>query len=210
MLEKVMRFTRGIPLLPDRLTMALNARHLRQNGIELGAYPWIQSRVDLYLGGRSSMTIGDNVFIPRSVEVIGYDEGRIEIGNGVSIDSGARLHVANNATLRVGDRTGIGPYNFFNAFDDLTIGSDTMFSPMVNVNCADHGMELGSKMREQYGTYGPVSIGSDCWLGAMVVVLKGVTIGDGAVVGAGAVVTGDIPAYSIAVGVPARVVGERK
>ncbi|MBU4174073.1 MAG: maltose O-acetyltransferase [Actinobacteria bacterium] len=84
-----------------------------------------------------------------------------------------------------------------------------MVSPMVNINCADHGIQLGTPMREQYGTYGPVTIGSDCWLGAMVVVLKGVTIGDGAVVGAGAVVTTDIPEYAIAVGVPAKVVGER-
>ncbi|MBU4240931.1 MAG: acyltransferase [Actinobacteria bacterium] len=140
---------------------------------------------------------------------MGNDDGRIIIGNGVSLDSGARLHVANRATLSIGDRTGVGPYNFFNAFDDLAIGSDTMFSPMVNINCADHGLELGTPMREQYGTYGPVSIGSDCWLGAMVVILKGVTIGDGAVVGAGAVVTKDIPEYAIAVGVPAKVVGER-
>ncbi len=209
MLEKAINAVRGLPVIPERSRVRFNAWYLRRRGVALGAYPWIPGWVDLYLGGRSSLIVGDGVFIPRTIEVIGNDDGRIIVGKGVSLDSGARLQVANRATLRIGDRTGIGPYNFFNAFDDLTIGSDTMFSPMVNINCADHGMKLGTPMREQYGTYGPVTIGSDCWLGAMVVVLKGVTIGDGAVVGAGAVVTKDIPEYAIAVGVPAKVVGER-
>lgn len=209
MLEKAINAVRGLPVIPERYRVLFNAWYLRRRGVALGAYPWIPGWVDLYLGGQSSLVVGDGVFIPRTIEVIGNEDGRIIIGNGVSLDSGARLQVANRATLRIGDRTGVGPYNFFNAFDDLTIGSDTMFSPMVNINCADHGIQLGTPMREQYGTYGPVTIGSDCWLGAMVVVLKGVTIGDGAVVGAGAVVTRDIPEYAIAVGVPAKVVGER-
>jgi acetyltransferase-like isoleucine patch superfamily enzyme len=52
----------------------------------------------------------------------------------------------------------------------------------------------------------PVTIGSDAWLGAKVTVLRGATIGDGAVVGANAVVRGLVPARSVAVGIPARVV----
>ncbi len=56
----------------------------------------------------------------------------------------------------------------------------------------------------------PIKIGSDVWLGAGVKILGGVTIGDGCIVGAGAVVTGDLPPYSIAVGMPARVVGTRE
>jgi acetyltransferase-like isoleucine patch superfamily enzyme len=64
-------------------------------------------------------------------------------------------------------------------------------------------------MREQRGTYAPVIIGSDCWLGAGVVVLKGVTIGNGTMIGAGAVVTDDVPEYTIAAGVPAKVIRER-
>jgi acetyltransferase-like isoleucine patch superfamily enzyme len=111
--------------------------------------------------------------------------------------------------MLVGDNAGIGPYNIFNAFDDLTIGRDTMFGPFVNINCADHGIEPGTPMRLQHGTYGPVVIGEDCWLGAGVVVTKGVTIGGGAVIGAGSVVTCDIPPDTIACGVPARVQRER-
>jgi acetyltransferase-like isoleucine patch superfamily enzyme len=67
----------------------------------------------------------------------------------------------------------------------------------------------GIAIRSQPDIRLPTVIGSDVWLGAGVTVLGGVTIGDGCVVGAGAVVTHDLPAYSIAHGVPARVVGKR-
>jgi acetyltransferase-like isoleucine patch superfamily enzyme len=61
---------------------------------------------------------------------------------------------------------------------------------------------------EQSGmdTKGPLDLGSNCWLGARVTLLDGVTVGEHTTLGAGAVVTADIPAHSIAVGVPARVV----
>lgn len=190
--------------------VAFNTWYLRRKGAELGPHTWISGWIDLKLAGRSSFRTGRGVFVPRTIEVRGNDEGRIIVGDEVTIDSGARLSVANKAVLTVGDNVGIGPYNILNAFDDLTVGRDTMFGPFVNVNCADHGVEIGVPMRLQYGTYGPVVIGEDCWLGAGVVVIRGVTIEDGAVIGAGSVVTCDIPARSIACGVPARVIARRE
>lgn len=187
-----------------------NAWYLQRRGLVLGANAWISGWVDLALAARSTCEFGESVFVPRTLEVRGNDDGRIVVGDHVTLDTGARLHVANKATLRIGNNVGIGPYNILNAFDDLTIGDDTMFAPFVNVNCADHGTETGTLMRLQYGTYGPVVIGNDCWLGAGVVVTKGVTIGDGAVVGAGSVVTRDIPEYTISVGTPCCVISERR
>lgn len=188
----------------------LNSWLLRRSGVELGEGAWISGSVDLALAGDSRLTMGRQVFIPGCAQIRGNDQGEIHLGDNVTVDSWARLSVANRAVLRLGDRVGVGPFCILNAFDDLEVGEDTMFSPYVNVNCADHGMELGRPMREQHGTYGPVSIGRDCWIGSQVVILKGVTIGEGAVVGAGAVVNSDIPPYAVAVGVPAKVVGSRK
>ncbi len=200
----------NIAFIASHPRVMFNAWHLKRSGVVLRGGVWISGRVDLALAARSSCEFGEGVFIPRTIEIRGNDDGHIYIGSRVSIDTGARLHVANKAILRVGDNVGIGPYNILNAFDDLTIGNDTMFSPFVNVNCADHGTGRGTPMRLQYGTYGPVVIGSDCWLGTGVVVTKGVTIGDGAVIGAGSVVTRDVPGYSISAGVPSRVIGERR
>jgi acetyltransferase-like isoleucine patch superfamily enzyme len=187
-----------------------NACYLQRMGVKLGPNAWISGWVDLALAARSTCEFGDSVFIPRTIEVRGNDDGRIVVGDHVTLDTGARLHVANKATLRIGHNVGIGPYNILNAFDDLTIGDDTMFGPYININCADHGTEMGTLMRLQYGTYGPVVIGNDCWLGAGVIVTKGVTIGDGAVIGAGSVVTRDIPEYTISVGTPCCVIEERR
>lgn len=66
-------------------------------------------------------------------------------------------------------------------------------------------MEVQSR-RENIEFAGPVTIGEDCWIGGHVVILPGVTIGDGCTIGAGSVVTRSVPAWSVAMGSPARVV----
>ena len=183
---------------------------LRRGGVECGPYVWIAARPDVALCGDSSCSIGDGTFIPTPIQIRGNDRGRIEVGEQCSIDTLARLFAANDALLKIEDNVGIGPYNIINAFDDCTIGRNTMLSPYVNINCADHGLDTCEPMRCQYGTYGPVIIGEDCWICSHAVILKGVTIGDGAVVAAGSVVNADVPPYAIAAGVPAKIVGERR
>lgn len=183
---------------------------LRRGGVQCGPYVWISARPDVALAGESTCTIGDGTFIPSTVQIRGNDRGRIIIGERCSLDTLARLFAANDATLLLEENVAIGPYNIINAFDDCTIRRNSMLGPYVNINCADHGMELGEPMRFQKGTYGPVVIEEDCWIGSHAVILKGVTVGTGAVVAAGAVVTGDVPPYAIVAGVPARVIGDRR
>ena len=184
-------------------------RCLRRRGVECGPYVWISARPDVALAGESSCSIGDGTFIPTPVQIRGNDRGRIIVGRNCSLDTLARLFAANDATLLLEDGVAIGPYNIINAFDDCTIRRNSMLGPYVNINCADHGMALGEPMRFQPGTYAPVVIEEDCWIGSHSVILKGVTVGAGAVVAAGAVVTRDVPSLAIVAGVPARVIGYR-
>lgn len=93
---------------------------------------------------------------------------------------------------------------------EITFGNDVMIGPKTIIWGRDHGMDVGLPMKKQPHESAPVNIGNDVWIGANVIVLKGVKIGDGAVVGAGSVVTKDIPNAAIAVGNPARVVKYRK
>ena len=87
---------------------------------------------------------------------------------------------------------------------DIYVGDDTMFGPNVTVATAGH--PILPALREQVYQYNmPVFIGRNCWIGAGEILLPGVHIGDGTVIGAGSVVTKDIPANVVAVGNPCRV-----
>lgn len=102
---------------------------------------------------------------------------------------------------------GKGCYVNFNCnfVDDgkITVGSRVMFGPAVTIATVGH--PLNPKLREYMYT-DPVAIGDNCWIGGNVTILPGVTIGENSVIGAGSVVTKDIPANCIAVGNPCRVV----
>ncbi len=94
-----------------------------------------------------------------------------------------------------------------NFVDDgkIVIGDRTMFGPGVTVATVGHPLNPDYRM---YMYADPVIIGKNCWIGASATILPGVTIGDNSVIGAGSVVTSDIPANSIAVGNPCRVLRE--
>ncbi|AUX47635.1 maltose O-acetyltransferase [Sorangium cellulosum] len=87
----------------------------------------------------------------------------------------------------------------------ITIGDDVLMGPNVQLITATHPVEPEPR-RQRWERGKPIKIGNNVWLGTMVIVLPGVTIGDNTVVGAGAVVTRDLPANVLAVGNPARVI----
>ena len=103
---------------------------------------------------------------------------------------------------------GKGVYANFNftAVDDthIFVGDYTMFGP--NVILATAGHPILPELRQKTYEYNmPIHIGKNCWLGAGVIVLPGISIGDNSVIGAGSVVTKDIPSNVVAVGNPCRV-----
>lgn len=91
----------------------------------------------------------------------------------------------------------------------IIIGDDALLGPEVMITAAGYRFNDGAPVTKQPMDEADVVIGNDVWLATRVTVLPGARIGDGAIIGAGAVVIGEIPAYAIAVGVPARVVGQR-
>jgi acetyltransferase-like isoleucine patch superfamily enzyme len=114
--------------------------------------------------------------------------------------------------FHIGRNVFIGPHAILSADGvSVTIGDDTIIGPGLCIMAGDHEFRsAGISFRDsRRGRNEPVVIRRNVWIGARVTILKGVTIGDAAVIGAGAVVTSDIPPYAIALGVPARVVGWR-
>lgn len=134
------------------------------------------------------------------------NHGRIEIGDKVRIEARTvpvEMVAWKGATLRIGNRTFINYGASLSAHRDLTIGENCLIGNYVVIMDSDyHDLQDRTKP----GPAEPIVIEDDVWLGVRVTVLKGVRIGKGSVVGAGSVVTQDIPPRSLAFGVPARVV----
>ncbi len=183
---------------------------LRLKGVQVGKNFYIEGTPYLKIRGQhENIRIGDNVKIFGNIDLRNRENGRIVIGNDVEIDNDCRFVAANDAVLELKDKCFIGPYCVFNAGSDITLGSYTISGGFIHIQSSNHGMARGEKIWLQKHNYGPVSIGEDVWLGGGCTILQGVTLSDGAVVAAKAVVTNDVAEFSIVAGVPARVIGQR-
>lgn len=160
------------------------------SGLLLGRHVFIGDRVTIYQGrGGGTVQIGDRAHL--------HQDTVVEVGRGGSVSLGPDTHVQ--------PRCQLSAYGWA-----IKVGANVQIAPACAFYPYDHGMQPGTLMREQpLSSRGPIVIEDDVWLGYGVVVLSGVRIGQGAVVGANAVVAADIPAGAVAVGAPARVVRMR-
>ena len=153
--------------------------------------------------------LGKSVIAWRALKLHGLE--RVSIGDDTNIDSGIQLTTQPAGRVTIGNHCLIRANCHITAADSITIGDHLLTGTNVLITDNAHGltthehMELPPRERPIVSK-GPVVIGNNVWLGNNVCVLAGVTIGDGAVVGANSVVTHDIPAYSIAAGIPAQLV----
>jgi acetyltransferase-like isoleucine patch superfamily enzyme len=133
-----------------------------------------------------------------------------DVGNGAIVEETAILACPGNISL--GEESHINHYCCIWASPNakIIIGRKGLMGPGVKIFSSNHGAGRDAPMCEQPFVEKDVLIGDDVWLGANSVVVSGVTIGDGALVAAGSVVTRDVPPYSIVGGVPAKVISERK
>jgi acetyltransferase-like isoleucine patch superfamily enzyme len=124
--------------------------------------------------------------------------GRIEVGN-CALFSGVRLECWRGAFISIGDGTYLNRGTEIVAGRSVTIGRDCKIARDVIIMDTDqHGMG------DNDPPIAPVRIGDRVWIGARAIILKGVSVGDDSVIGAGSVVTRDVPALSVVAGVPAR------
>ena len=151
------------------------------------------------------------VFLGRRVEVFarpGY--GRLILGRWVHIGDGTSLR-CHEGTLRIDDKVVFGRNIVVNAYLDVTIGASCILADMVYVTDFDHVFDdVTVPIKDQGIVKAPVRIGPDVWLGTKATVVRGTQVGTGSVVAAHAVVTRDLPPFSVAVGVPARVLRDRR
>lgn len=151
------------------------------------------------------------VFLGKNVEIHATPElARLEIGRWVHIGDGNAIR-CHEGSLRIGDKVVFGKDNVVNTYLDIEIGASTLVADWCYICDFDHRTEdITYPIKDQGIVKSPVRIGPDTWIAAKVSVLRGTRVGRGCVLGAHAVVKGDIPDYGIAVGSPAKVVKNRK
>ncbi len=165
---------------------------------------FLEKNIRFFNPGR--IFLGDRVFLGEgSFFDVGGSAGPVTVGD----DS----HLARSVTVRtqlgkvaIGKQVNIGAGSFLYGYGDISIGDYCLVANGVEIIGGDHTLDDVSRpMRFQGRSPRPISIGEDVWIGTRAVILGGVSVGKGAVIGAGAVVTSDIPPLAVAGGVPARV-----
>jgi acetyltransferase-like isoleucine patch superfamily enzyme len=185
------------PVYFDRLYLAeLNRRGFispkatLRGWVRLGSHVFIDDGVMIYQNGNGEpVVVGDRVHL--------HDNVCIQTGEGGTISIGPDTHIQRHCQIEA-------------YLAPIHIGSGVDIAPRCAFYSFDHGILPGTRISSQpLQSKGAITIEDEVWLGYGVIVLSGVRIGRGAVVGAGSVVTRDVPDGAVAVGVPARIVKTR-
>lgn len=123
--------------------------------------------------------------------------GKLRIGSGFKMRDGAKLRVRKGAVCTMGKNVSINSFNVINCQQSITLGDDVTLSPNVQIYDHDHDYACEGGVKMGRFIIAPVSIGSNVWIGANCVILRGTKIGDNCVIGANTVVSGEIPANSV-------------
>ena len=141
---------------------------------------------------------------------------RLQLGPDVVIDSGAMLHCGgmdwspDDAGITIGARSYVGPNSVLFGAGGIELGDAVLVSPGVTITSHQHTFgDREVDIRDQSLQFARVVVERNVWIGANATVLPGVRLGEGSIVGAGAVVTSDVAPGTLVLGVPARVIRER-
>jgi acetyltransferase-like isoleucine patch superfamily enzyme len=145
--------------------------------------------------------IGKGTVVGVRTEIV--NSNNVKIGKDCLLQDAVYLRAGTEGKITLGDRAAINSFARLFGHGSIEIGEDAQIGPGCLITTTDHNIYENLE-----ASFKKVMIGKRAWIGANVTVLPGITIGDYAVVGAGSVVTKDVPAYSVVVGVPARVIKE--
>ncbi|BAU55377.1 acyltransferase [Mucilaginibacter gotjawali] len=185
----------------DQTIFVLRFRYLKK------VSSWLKRKFWMVMG----MKIGKGTFIPKLHVTWPH---QVAIGHNCKIEQDVYFKFDGiwkaGPAIVIGNNVFIGANCEFNISESISIGNDCLIASGSRFIDHDHGTKLNKLMRQQPAKHGPIVIGNDVWIGCNTTVLKGVGIGDGAIIAAGAVVTKSVLPNEIWAGVPAKKIGERK
>ena len=159
---------------------------------------------------------GKNVKFEDFSEIHGLCTEGLNFGDYVTISRGVMIRPSSyyggdyGVGLTMGEHSSIGPYGYVGCSGKITIGKNVMFGPKCSLFAENHVFSnKESSIKSQGVQQKGITIEDDCWIGSNVTILDGVTIGKGSVIGAGTLVTKDVPAGSVVVDKREKVVRER-
>lgn len=167
------------------------------------------NRIRIYLLRSKGIDIDQSCKVGAGCSVIAGSTGVVVVGPTSELQRGVIIE-AYRGRVAIASNVFLGPYTLIYGHGGVTIGDGTLIAMHCRILSSNHTIPArGTPIRSAPDILLPTSIGRDVWLGAGVTVLGGVTIGDCCVVGAGAVVTADLPPGSISVGIPAKIISYR-
>jgi acetyltransferase-like isoleucine patch superfamily enzyme len=150
------------------------------------------------------------VFFGRNLEIEISKRGKVRFGRFVWVGDGTKIR-CHEGVVAIGPKTVMGQECTISAYKEVRIGEQCVIADRSMFIDFDHGMvEVERPIRVQGIYMKPVIVGSNVWIGYGAAVLRGVSVGDNAVLGTYAVVTKDIPANAVVAGIPAKVIRMRE
>jgi acetyltransferase-like isoleucine patch superfamily enzyme len=150
------------------------------------------------------------LFLGRGLQIQIGKRGRLRFGRFVWIGDGTKIRCHEGEVL-IGDKTVLGQECTISAYKRVRIGEQCVIADRAMFIDFDHGMvDVERTIREQGIYKRDVNVGSNVWIGYGACVLRGVQVGDNAVIGTNAVVTSDVPANAVVGGIPAKVIRMRE
>jgi acetyltransferase-like isoleucine patch superfamily enzyme len=185
-------------------------RFARRNHMLSRGYLWLLLRLAYFkLRFRSRLKVDGIAFICPGVKFEIGKGARLYLGRWSWVGNGTKVRV-HEGEVRIGAKTVIGQECTFSVFQHVSIGRECIVADRAMFIDFDHGVvETERPIREQGIYKRDVAVGHNCWVGYGACVLRGATVGDNSILGTYTVVTKDIPANSVAVGLPAKVVRKR-
>jgi len=197
-------------------------KYREQHKLRLAWMPWLydslkphqkewarawQEEIQRYLSDVETVHFGEDCFVAPSARLFAEPGRMIDVGSGARIAADVFLHgpisLGRNVSLNARVTMDGGAAG-------IKVGDDTRIASGTCLFAFDHGMHPERLIREQPVRSRGIRIGRDVWIGANVSITDGVTLGDHAIVAMGAVVTRDVPDWTIVAGVPARPIGDRR